>query len=86
MSDNSLLPVAILQALVIPAIAAVGTWIASQQLHIAREKARYDAFDRRWERRFAVYEATRKFFGDVYEEGLSEEKIREKIVRMDYAR
>ncbi len=75
MSDNSALPIAVLQALLVPAVAVVGTWIASQQLWIAREKARYDAFDRRWERRFAVYEATRQFLGDVFDD-MSEEKIR----------
>jgi len=74
MSDNSPLPIAILQTLLVPAVAVVGTWIASQQLWIAGEKARYDAFDRRWERRFAVYEATRQFLEDVCGD-ISEEKI-----------
>src|SRR5580704_867150 len=46
---------AIAQALAVPVIAGVGVWIAFVQSRIARAKLQHDLFDRR----FAVYEATR---------------------------
>ena len=50
-----------LQALAVPVIAAVGAWIALQQMHLARVKLRHDLYDR-W---FAVYQADRKFSAEV---------------------
>lgn len=58
-------------------IALLGAGIAACQMWIAREKLRLDAFDRVYDRRVAIYEATRKFLGDVFDDtGISEEKIR----------
>jgi hypothetical protein len=43
----------VLQALLVPAVAIAGVWIALQQMHITRVKLRHDLFDRR----FAVLQA-----------------------------
>ena len=42
----------------------VGLWIAARQMLIADERLKYDAFDRRYEKRVALYEATRALFGE----------------------
>jgi hypothetical protein len=42
-------------------IAAVGTWIASRQMQIARVKLRHDLYDRR----FAVFQAARKLLAEA---------------------
>jgi hypothetical protein len=59
--------VSYLQALPVPLVAAAialfGAWVAACQMWIAREKLRIDAFDRQYNRRVAVYEATRTLFG-----------------------
>ena len=61
---------------VLAVIAAFGAWIGACQMWIARERLRLDAFDRVYNRRaVAIYEATRKFLGDVFND-MSEEKIR----------
>jgi hypothetical protein len=69
------------QALAAPIIAAViavvGVWIAACQMWIAREKLRLDAFDRQYNRRVAVYEATRNLLADVFHGNISESKIRD---------
>jgi hypothetical protein len=81
MTNSSHLPILIsyLQALAVPMIAIVitgfGAWIARQQMVIAGEKLRLEAFDRLYERRFAVYEATRIFLADVYQKNISDQKI-----------
>jgi hypothetical protein len=49
--------VQILQALAIPLIAAVGTWVAIQQMRIARIKLHHDLYHRR----YAVFQAVRRF-------------------------
>jgi len=49
--------VQILQALAVPLIAAVGAWIAIQQMRIARIKLQHDLYDRR----YAVFQAVRRF-------------------------
>jgi len=54
-----------LQALSVPTIAAVGALLAWQQVKIARTKLRHDLFDRR----FAVFEAARKFLVTVMRNG-----------------
>jgi hypothetical protein len=51
--------VQVLQALAVPVIAAAGAWVALQQMHIARVKLQHDLYDRR----YAVFEAVRRFFG-----------------------
>jgi hypothetical protein len=57
-------------------IALVGTWIAARQMVIANEKLQLDAFDRQYEKRFAVYVDTRKILGDVYLGNISDAEIR----------
>jgi len=47
----------ILQALAVPLIAAVGAWVAIQQMRIARIKLQHDLYDRR----YAVFQAVRRF-------------------------
>jgi flagellar basal body-associated protein FliL len=73
--------VSYLQALGVPIIAAViatfGAWIAACQMWIAREKLRLDAFDKQYNRRVAVYEATRTFLADVFHGNISDTNIRE---------
>jgi hypothetical protein len=67
------------QALAVPIIAVViaafGAWIAARQMVIADEKLKLDAFDRQYDRRVAVYEATRKVLEDVYQNNMSAEQI-----------
>jgi len=73
---------AMLQALAVPAIAAVGVWIAARQMVIADEKLKIDAFDRQYNRRVAVYEATREFLRSAYDkQNLSEAQIRAYALR-----
>jgi hypothetical protein len=45
-------------------------------MSIAEERLQYDVFDRRYERRVALYEATRAFVAKVFERHISEENIR----------
>jgi hypothetical protein len=52
---------AISQALTVSFIATAGVWIAWQQARFARVKLQHDLFDRR----FAVFDAARKFLGKV---------------------
>jgi hypothetical protein len=54
-----------LQALSVPMIAAVGAYLARQQVIIARTKLRHDLFDRR----FKVFEAARTFLASVMRSG-----------------
>ena len=42
----------------------------------AEERLQYDVFDRRYERRVALYEATRAFLAKVFERHISDEEIR----------
>lgn len=65
-----------LQALIIPVISLIGAWIAVRQMLIADGKLQLDTFERQYERRFAVYEATRKILGDVFR-NISDDDIRE---------
>lgn len=75
MSDCSQLPawVPYFQALAVPVIgsivAGVGACIAHQQMKIAREKLDHDKFEKLYDRRVAVYEATRAILASVYEKG-----------------
>jgi hypothetical protein len=77
MSSCSQLPtwVSYLQALAVPILALVGAWIAAQQMLIAHDKLRHDAFEKLYDRRVAVYEATRAILADVFRGNISEEKI-----------
>jgi hypothetical protein len=51
--------------LIVTAIAAVGAWIALQQMYIARVKLQHDLFDRR----FKVFDAARKFLVLIVRQG-----------------
>lgn len=53
--------VQICQALAVPVIAAVGTWIALQQMHLARVKLQHDLYDRR----YAVFNSARMLLEEV---------------------
>ena len=46
-------------------VAFFGVWIASLQYRLAREKLKLDLF----EKRYKIFDATRKFFGKVMREG-----------------
>jgi hypothetical protein len=46
-------------------IAAFGALIAARQMRIADDKFQFDIFDRQYDKRFAVYEATRKILQSV---------------------
>jgi hypothetical protein len=78
MANCSQLPtwVSSLQALAVPLIAAVGLWIAARQMLIADERLKYDAFDRRYEKRVALYEATHAFLAKVFQRNMSDDDIR----------
>jgi|SRR5271155_1966186 len=71
--------VSYVQALAVPiflaVIAGFGTLIAASQMWIAREKLRLDAFDRLYNRRVAIYEATRTFLAAVFHDNISEDDI-----------
>ena len=69
--------VAYANALAVPIIAIVDAWIAARQMFIADEKLRYDEFYRQYDKRFAIYEATRKFLARAFEDiDLSEDEVR----------
>lgn len=72
---SSSLPVwvQVLQALAVPVIAAVGAWVALQQMYLARVKLQHDLFDRR----YAVFQALRRFLDEaVSEKVVSSETFR----------
>ena len=50
-----------MQALAVPVIAAVGAWVAVQQMVIARVKLQHDLY----ERRYAVFDAVRAFLNEA---------------------
>jgi hypothetical protein len=58
-------------------IAVFGVWVAACQVWIAREKLRLDAFDRQYNRRVAVYEATRTLLASVFHGNISDADIRD---------
>ncbi len=78
MPQYSQLPqwVSILQALAVPVITVVSVLIAWQQMAIAHRKLQHDIFYRQYDRRVAVYEATRKLLGDVFNGNISDDDIR----------
>src|ERR1700730_2632771 len=53
--------VQVLQALAVPVIAAVGAWVALQHMYVARAKLQHDLYDRR----YAVFEAVRRFLNEA---------------------
>jgi hypothetical protein len=58
------------QALGVPLAALIvtllGVWIAARQMLIANEKVALDRFNSQYDRRFAVYEATRAILAQVF--------------------
>jgi hypothetical protein len=78
MANCSQLPiwVSFLPALFVPVVAAVGAWIAAKQMLIAHDKVRRDAFDKLYDRRVAVFEATRKILADVFQGNISESDVK----------
>jgi hypothetical protein len=78
MSSSSQLPqwVSYLQALTVPVIALLGVWIAARQMLIADEKVSLDRFNSQYDRRVAVYEATRAILQQVYNGAISQEDVR----------
>ena len=58
-----------MQALAVPFIAALGVWIALQQMRVARSKLRHDL----WDKRFGVYEATVQLIEVASQRRLSQE-------------
>jgi ABC-type nickel/cobalt efflux system permease component RcnA len=54
-----------LQAVAVVLIPLVGAWIAWQQVRIARVKLQFDLY----EKRFAVFQAARKLFGEAISQG-----------------
>jgi hypothetical protein len=64
-------------ALIVAIIALFGAWIAACQMWIARERLRLDAFDRLYNRRVAIYEATRTLLASVFHRNISEGDIRD---------
>jgi hypothetical protein len=68
----------VLQALAVPVIAAVGTWIALQQMGFARVKLQHDLYDRR----YAVFQAARDLLSEVIvHKFVSEETFRNFALR-----
>jgi hypothetical protein len=49
--------------------------VARGQRDIAHEKLKFDAFDRQYERRAAIYQETRTFLREVFVGNISDEKI-----------
>ena len=72
--------VSYLQALAVPIIGAIialfSVWIAARQMWIAQRKLDHDIFYMQYEKRFAVYEATRKVLANVFHGNLSDDDIR----------
>jgi hypothetical protein len=66
-------------AIVVAAIASVGAWIAALQMLLAHEKLKMEAFDRRYEKRLAVFQATRGILMKAYDhhKPLSEDEIKQ---------
>jgi hypothetical protein len=78
MTNASNLPawVSYFPALTVPIIAAIGLLIAARQMLIADDRMDFDIYQGQRERRFAIYEATRKFLASVYDDSISEDSIR----------
>ena len=65
-------------SIILAFVAAFGAWVAACQMWIARERLRLDAFDRVYNRRVAIYEATRAFLEAVFDgEKISKDDIKE---------
>ena len=73
------------QALAVPLFAFVvgffGLLISRRQAQVAHYKLQQDIFDRQWERRFAVYVATRDFLASAYSGSLSETDAHTYVLR-----
>jgi hypothetical protein len=69
--------IAYLQVFTVPVIALFGVWIAARQMLIADSKLRLDSFIHQYDRRVAVYEATRAILMQVYHGGISQADVRD---------
>jgi hypothetical protein len=71
--------VSYLQAFAVPALAAVGAWIAvwiaARQMLIAHEKLENEKFDRRYERRLAFYLATTDIVVNILNKKVTEDDL-----------
>src|SRR5438105_2018099 len=61
-----------LQTVALTAIPFIGAWLAWQQVHIARVKLQHDLF----ERRYKVFDATRKLLISILVTGTASEEAR----------
>jgi hypothetical protein len=59
------------QTFLVFVVAAVGAWIAYQQMQTARRKLRFDLF----ERRMKVFDATRNFCASILREGTMSREV-----------
>jgi len=76
--------VSYLQALAVPALALLGVAIAALQMRIANDKLQHDIFEKLYDRRLAVYEATRKLLIDIFHDVASDSQIISyKIITVD---
>ena len=66
----------------VPIIALLGIWIAARQMLIADAKLQLDSFDRQYERRVTVYEATRAILMRVYQNEISQADVRDYGLRV----
>jgi hypothetical protein len=78
MSECTQIPswISYLQALAVPVIAFAGVLVAFQQARLAQNNLIHDAFYRRYEKRLALFQATREFLASTFHPGISEEDIR----------
>jgi hypothetical protein len=65
-----------LQALLVPVVAVVGAGIAIVQMMIAWRRFQHDEFYNQYDKRFAVYAATRDFLAKGFQGQISEADIR----------
>ena len=70
------------QGFMVLIIALIGVWIAARQMLIADGKLQLDSFDRQYERRVAVYEATRAILMRVYQNQISQADVRDYGLRV----
>jgi hypothetical protein len=60
-------------------IAGIGVWFAGRQASLAQERMEFDKFERRWDERWALYEATRDILAIGFDDTKSDEEIKSAI-------